>query len=69
MDDFFTKTKCDKCGGSLERGRTMSMFNLDCLCRHCKSNERNMPGYKEAVATELEAVKNKNYNFPGVGLK
>jgi len=26
MDDF-KKTRCDRCGGTLEGGRTMSMFN------------------------------------------
>lgn len=32
MDKFFTQTTCDRCGGSLEAGRTMSMFNEDCIC-------------------------------------
>lgn len=27
MDDFFKKTRCDRCHGSLDRGRIMSMFN------------------------------------------
>ena len=29
MDEFFTKTKCDRCGGSLSGGRIMSRFNTD----------------------------------------
>lgn len=34
-DEFFTKTKCDRCGGNLNNGRTMSRFNTACLCMRC----------------------------------
>ena len=27
QDEFLTKKKCDRCGGSLDGGRTMSRFN------------------------------------------
>jgi len=33
---FFTQKHCDRCGGTLEAGRIMSMFNTDCLCRTTK---------------------------------
>lgn len=28
MDNFYTKTKCDCCGGSLDSGRIMSMYRM-----------------------------------------
>ena len=31
-DNFFSKSCCDRCGGTLENGRIMSMFNEDCIC-------------------------------------
>ena len=27
MDEFFNKKRCDRCGASLDGGRTMSRFN------------------------------------------
>lgn len=49
MDKFFSQKHCDRCGGSLEGGRTMSMFNEDCICMECKEQERKRPDYKQAV--------------------
>lgn len=68
MDDFLKKKTCDRCHGSLEKGRSMSMFNKDCLCITCKKQERNRPDYEKARQAEYEAVKAGNYNFPGIGL-
>lgn len=31
MDKFFTQKTCDRCGGSLEKGRIMSMLNAGML--------------------------------------
>lgn len=67
MDDFFTKKFCDRCGKSLANGRTMSMFNTDCICMECKKKEREDPRYKRAQMEELNAVKRGNYNFQGIG--
>ena len=53
MDRFFTQTKCDRCGGSLEGGRIMSMFNTDCLCMKCKEEERKRPDYKDAQEADI----------------
>ena len=50
IDDFFSKTNCDRCGGSLKGGRIMSMYNDDCLCMECKSKECNRSDYKDAVS-------------------
>ena len=66
MDKFFTQTKCDRCGGSLEKGRTMSMFNTECICMECKEKERKDPRYKEALEADMEQIKLGNYNYPGI---
>lgn len=67
MDRFFTQTKCDRCGGSLEDGRTMSMFNEDCICMKCKAEERKRDDYSKAVQADHEQIKQGNYNFKGIG--
>ena len=38
-DEFLTKTKSDRCGGSLDGGQTMSRFNPSCLCLSCAEAE------------------------------
>ena len=67
MDAFFRKDRCDRCGVPL-RGRTMSRFNTDCLCMECAEAERAIPGYREAVEAEREAVRRGDCNFEGIGL-
>lgn len=69
MDRFFTQQICDRCGGSLTQGRTMSMYNEDCICMECKTKERQREDYSIARDTEHEEVKNGNLNFKGIGLK
>ena len=66
-DDFFSKTKCDRCGGPLGI-RTMSMYNTECICQTCKAQERNRPDYQKALDADHAAIKNGDYNFPGIGL-
>lgn len=67
MDKFFSQKYCDRCRGSLTAGRTMSMFNEDCICMTCKEKERQDPRYKEARDAEVAEVKKGNYNFKGIG--
>jgi hypothetical protein len=43
MDQFFSQKYCDRCGGSLEGGRTISMFNEQCICMSCKEKETKGP--------------------------
>ena len=59
MDDFYTKEKCDRCGGSLAGGRIMSMFNEECICMECKRKEAARPDYAEAVKKDILAYKGK----------
>lgn len=69
MDKFFTKKYCDRCGGSLEAGRIMSMYNTDCICMKCYEEETRRADYKEAQEAERAQVAQGNYNFDGIGLK
>ena len=66
MDRFFTQKYCDRCYGSLSGGRTMSMFNEDCICMECSRKERERDDYADAVAADHAAIKSGNYNFKGI---
>ena len=67
MDKFFTQSTCDRCGGSLDGGRIMSMYNTDCICMECKKKEKQRPDYRRAAEAELNAVKSGIRNFAGIG--
>lgn len=67
MDRFFTQKHCDRCGGSLDSGRTMSMFNEQCICMECKDKEMQRTDYNKAVEADHEQIKQGNYNFEGIG--
>lgn len=69
MDRFFNQKYCDRCGGSLEGGRIMSMFNEQCICMSCKDKETKEPEYKKAVEADQEEIRKGNYNFKGIGKK
>ena len=69
MDRFFAQQHCDRCGGSLKTGRTMSKFNTDCICMGCKREETQRDDYSRASDAEIEEVKKGNCNFKGLGLK
>ena len=67
MDEFFTKKRCDRCGGSLDGGRTMSMFNTQCICMACAEAERKRPDYRMAAEAERAAVSRGDRDFRGIG--
>lgn len=67
MDRFFTQTHCDRCGAPLTGGRTMSMFNTDCICMKCAKEERARSDYDKARDAEVDAVRNGDRNFRGIG--
>lgn len=48
MDKFFTQTTCDRCGGTLAKGRTMSMYSTECICMVCAEAERKRKDYARA---------------------
>lgn len=68
-DTFFSKRNCDRCGADLSSGRIMSMYNNDVLCMTCKEKETHRSDYHQAVQADVDAIKQGNPNFPGIGLK
>ena len=66
-DKFFTQKFCDRCRGSLDGGRIMSMFNEDCICMACYEKERQHSEYKTAADAENAETRKGNYNFKGIG--
>lgn len=66
MDKFFTQKSCDRCSGSLEGGRIMSMLNTDCICMICSKNEKQDKDYDEALKADHEQIRKGNYNFKGI---
>ncbi len=69
MDRFFTQKHCDRCHKELKDGRTMSMFNEECICIECAKSEREEERYDTAVKAEHEEIKKGNLNFKGIGRK
>lgn len=67
MDKFFTQKRCDRCGGSLDGGRQMSMFNTDCLCMDCIRKEKQRSDYREAQEAERAALLRGERNYKGIG--
>ena len=67
MDAFFRKTRCDRCGATLDGGFTMSRFNTDAICMKCAEEERQHPDYELAMRAEMEAVRSGDRDFPGIG--
>jgi hypothetical protein len=45
----------------------MSKFNNDIICMACKTKERAHPDYQKASDAEIRAVRQGDYNFPGIG--
>ena len=66
MDRFFSQKYCDRCGGSLEGGRIMSMFNEQCICMGCKDKEIKDPEYKKAVEADHDEIRKGNFNYKGI---
>ena len=57
LDEFFTKTKCDRCGGSLEGGHMISPTDISSLCLRCIEDEKPHPGYEKAMTVEKSVVR------------
>lgn len=58
--------RCERCFKETKTWK-MSRFCTEQICMECEEKEKQHPLYKEAVRTELEAVKNGDYNFEGIG--
>lgn len=66
MDKFFTQKNCDRCGGNLDDGRIMSMFNTDCICKVCLKKEKHDKDYNKALQADHDQIRKGNYNFKGI---
>lgn len=58
--------KCQRCGGDCSTYR-VSWFDTAVLCPSCQVEEEKHPDFRYARETENAAVRNGDYNFPGVG--
>ncbi|MCB2361590.1 gamma-glutamylcyclotransferase [Clostridium estertheticum] len=65
MDRFFTQKLCYRCGGSLENGRIMSMFNKECICMECCKKEKLDKDYDKASKADHDEIEKGNYNYKG----
>lgn len=63
----FMAQKCDRCGEK-KSSFSMSMFNTDWICIECQHIETKHRDYPKARRAELEACKQGNYNYEGIGL-
>jgi hypothetical protein len=68
MDDFFKKTKCDRCHKPLAGCRIMSIYNTQVICMACKEKEQQRVDYRKAVEADHAEIRKGNYNFQGIGL-
>ncbi len=68
MDDFFKKTKCDRCHKPLAGCRIMSIYNPQVICMACKEKEQQRADYRKAVEADHAEIRKGNYNFQGIGL-
>lgn len=66
MDRFFIQKKCDRCGGSLDEGRIMSMYSIECICLECHRKERLNKDYDIAVKADHDEIKKGNFNYEGI---
>lgn len=57
---------CDRCRKPTNVTST-SWFNTQTLCTSCQDEEAAHPDYAYAKKVENDAVRNGNYNFPGIG--
>lgn len=69
MNQFFSQQHCDRCHRELRFGRTMSMYNEECICIDCSTKEGLEADYDKARDAEVEEIKKGNYNYRGIGRK
>ena len=61
------RENCDSCHKPTKGVTIMSMFNQEVICIDCKKAEKGEANYKEAVDADHKAIKNGDYNSPGIG--
>ena len=66
-DRFFEVQKCDRCDGSLDGGRILSIYNdHDVLCMKYKEDERQRSDYRAAVEADNAAIRRGDFNYRGL---
>lgn len=65
INHYKNATHCDRCGCVLNGVKFMSIFTTECLCKSCKNDEKNQPGYQEACMAEQEATERGEWFFQG----
>ena len=58
---------CERCNSETTT-TTMSWFNTQMICKPCDEKELSHKDIEKAKAKELEQVKQRNYNYEGIGL-
>ena len=58
---------CERCNNEAN-ATTMSWFNTQMICKPCRTKELSHKDIEKAKAKELEQVKQRNYNYEGIGL-
>lgn len=65
--DSMRREKCDRCGQPpIDNTTTMSKFNKQVICMPCKEKEQKHPKYRTACDAEEEAIRNGDFNYPGL---
>ena len=59
---------CQRCHKPTNGVTIMSMFNTQVICIPCKEEEKENPGYSDAVAAERNEIQKGNFNFEGIGM-
>ena len=67
-DRFFEVENCDRCKKPLNGSRIQSMYSSAVLCMECHDKETKRSDYQEAVQADRAAIRNGDYNFPGIGI-
>ena len=57
---------CDRCYKPA-RMHSVSYFNTEDCCIDCLTKEKQHPDYERARSAELDAVRQGNMNYPGIG--
>lgn len=65
--DSMHRDNCDRCGNPTNNCTTMSIFNEEIICIPCKTAEKDEPNYAQAVEAEMNAMRQGNFNFKGIG--
>ena len=61
------ESTCDRCKRKMTAWTT-SWFNTETICLDCSLKEEAHPRFREAQQAEMQAIRDGNMNFAGIGL-